>query len=81
MGERHPLQRTRRDGWCGSLAALHPAEDRPHFDVDRDGHLAVPDAPGLGVRIDWSEVQRAAGTGESWKDEEMRLPDGTLANW
>jgi len=49
--------------------------------VDRDGHLAVPDAPGLGVRIDWSEVQRAAGTGESWKDEEMRLPDGTLANW
>jgi len=43
--------------------------------------MAVPEAPGLGVAIDWAEVLKADGTGESWKDEEMRLPDGTLANW
>lgn len=46
-----------------------------------EGHLPVLDAPGLGVRIDWDEVVEAGGTGERWKDEEMRLPDGALANW
>lgn len=55
--------------------------DWPMFDVDADGHLAVPDAPGLGIRIDWSEVQRAARNGSVWQDEQMNLPDGTISNW
>jgi L-alanine-DL-glutamate epimerase-like enolase superfamily enzyme len=55
--------------------------DWPLFALDAEGHMAVPEAPGLGVAIDWAEVLKADGTGESWKDEEMRLPDGTLANW
>jgi galactonate dehydratase len=55
--------------------------DWPLFALDGEGHMAVPEAPGLGVAIDWTEVLKADGTGESWKDEEMRLPDGTLANW
>jgi galactonate dehydratase len=55
--------------------------DWPKFDLDSEGHIAVPEAPGLGVEMDWDEIARADGTGESWKDEEMRLPDGTIANW
>ena len=51
------------------------------FDVDDTGHLPVPDAPGLGVRIDWEEVQRAAQTEVVWRDEAMSLHDGTRANW
>jgi len=65
------------DPW---LRFIH-RDDWGRFEVDSDGHLRVFDTPGLGVRIDWEEVLKADGTGESWKDEEMRLPDGTLANW
>jgi galactonate dehydratase len=55
--------------------------DWPMFDVDADGHLAVPDAPGLGIRIDWNEVLRATRNGSVWRDEQMSLPDGTISNW
>ena len=65
------------DPW---LRFIH-RDDWARFEVDADGHLPVTNTPGLGVRIDWDEVLKADGTGESWKDEEMRLPDGTLANW
>jgi len=49
--------------------------------LDGDGHLAVPALPGLGVRINWGEVQRAAKTGVVWRDAAMSLNDGTIANW
>lgn len=56
-------------------------EDWPLFSLDETGHMKIPDRPGLGVRIDWSEVQKAARAGVTWRDETMRLADGTLANW
>jgi galactonate dehydratase len=55
--------------------------DWPRFELDGDGHLQVPPLPGLGVRINWAEVQRAAKTGVVWRDAEMFLADGTKANW
>lgn len=57
------------------------AETRGMFEVDAEGHLAVPETPGLGVAIDWAEVERAAEDGVVWRDESMILPDGTQANW
>lgn len=57
------------------------AENRTAFELDSEGHLTVPEAPGLGVRIDWAEVQKAAKQGVSWRDAEMRLSDNTKANW
>jgi len=54
---------------------------RAQFTLDPDGHLAVPQSPGLGVQIDWPEVERAAKTGVVWRDQAMRLDDGTVANW
>ena len=65
------------DPW---LRYLDP-RDWPMFDVDATGHLAVPETPGLGIRIDWNEVTRASKDGVAWRDETMYLPDGTLANW
>ncbi len=55
--------------------------DWPLFDVDASGHLPITDRPGLGVNMNWKEIQRAAGTGVVWRDEDMSLPDGTRANW
>ena len=55
--------------------------DWPLFDVDASGHLPITDRAGLGVNMNWKEIQRAAETGVVWRDEDMRLPDGTRANW
>lgn len=55
--------------------------DWPMFDVDSDGHLPVPETPGLGIRVDWAEVEKAAKTGVTWRDELMQFPDGTISNW
>lgn len=55
--------------------------DWPRFDPDPDGHLPIPASPGLGIRVDWAEVQRAAAANVIWRDQRMRLPDGTIANW
>jgi galactonate dehydratase len=54
---------------------------RAQFSLDGDGHLSVPQAPGLGVSIDWEEVERAAKAGVIWRDECMFLGDGARANW
>ncbi len=55
--------------------------DRSLFTVDETGHLPITNRPGLGVQIDWAEVERAKQSGSHWRDEEMILPDGTKANW
>lgn len=55
--------------------------DWPLFDVDASGHLPITDRAGLGVNMNWKEIQRAAETGVVWRDEDMSLPDGTRANW
>jgi galactonate dehydratase len=55
--------------------------DWPLFELDEGGHLAIPERPGLGIRINWDEARRAAQTPVLWRDEAMYLPDGTLANW
>lgn len=58
-----------------------PESNWPQFDLDRDGHLLVPDRPGLGVDIDWNEVEKAAKVGVEWRDIFMFLADSTPANW
>lgn len=51
------------------------------FEVDDSGHLSVPSTPGLGIRVNWDEVQNAARVPVAWRDQSMYLPDGTLSNW
>lgn len=57
--------------------------DRSIFDI-QDGHMAIPERPGLGVDIDWEEVLRAADEykrGTPWADQRMQLPDGLITDW
>ncbi|MDZ7639901.1 MAG: galactonate dehydratase [Bryobacterales bacterium] len=55
--------------------------DWPAFDADDSSHIAVPDKPGLGIDVNWAEVERASKQGTDWRDIAMYLPDGTHANW
>jgi galactonate dehydratase len=55
--------------------------DWPLFEVDATGHLPITERPGLGVKMNWKEIQQASAAGVVWRDENMFLPDGTRANW
>jgi galactonate dehydratase len=46
-----------------------------------DGFAALPAAPGLGIEIDESAVQRAAETGHRWRNPVWRGPDGSFREW
>jgi galactonate dehydratase len=46
-----------------------------------DGYAAQPAAPGLGIEVDESAVQRAAETGHRWRNPVWRGPDGSFREW
>jgi galactonate dehydratase len=46
-----------------------------------DGYAAPPAAPGLGIEVDESAVQRAAETGHRWRNPVWRGPDGSFREW
>lgn len=48
---------------------------------DRDGSVAIPQGPGLGVQIDEAAVIRAAETGHRWRNPLWRHADGSVAEW
>ena len=76
--------RVRRAGHPVCAALLHHAtgdEWLPLFDADENGHLAVTERAGLGLDIDWAEVEKGAKEGAKWRDQLMVLADGTKANW
>ena len=50
------------------------------FDIV-DGHIAVPDGPGLGVEIDEERVRAAAQGARAWHSPVWRNDDGTVAEW
>lgn len=47
----------------------------------RDGHMAIPSSPGLGIRIDEDAVMRGAATGHRWRPPLWRHGDGSFAEW
>lgn len=65
------------DPWLRYVAE----SDWPAFDMDDSSHIAVPEKAGLGIEVDWAEVERAAAQGTDWRDIAMHLPDGTHTNW
>lgn len=46
-----------------------------------DGHLIIPDGPGLGVEIDEAKVRDAAASGHRWRNPVWRHADGSFAEW
>jgi galactonate dehydratase len=49
--------------------------------VLREGALAVPGGPGLGIEVEESRVREAARGGHRWRNPVWRHGDGTLAEW
>ena len=47
----------------------------------RDGYVAIPQGPGLGVEIDEEFVVRMAETGHRWRNPVWRHADGSFAEW
>jgi galactonate dehydratase len=47
----------------------------------KDGYVAIPDGPGLGIEIDEEKVREAARTGHDWKNPIWRNADGAFAEW
>lgn len=46
-----------------------------------DGYAVQPTAPGLGIEIDESEVQRVAQAGHRWRNPVWRGADGSFREW
>ena len=46
-----------------------------------DGHLPIPEKPGLGVTIDEAGVREAHKDRHRWRNPVWRLPDGSFAEW
>ncbi len=46
-----------------------------------DGHVAIPEGPGLGIEIDEARVVEAARRGHRWRNPVWRHKDGSFAEW
>ena len=46
-----------------------------------DGHLAIPDGPGLGIEIDEAAVREADKDRHRWRNPVWRHDDGSFAEW
>ncbi|MFC0408358.1 galactonate dehydratase [Roseomonas elaeocarpi] len=47
----------------------------------KDGHVAIPQAPGLGIEINEEFVRKMAETGHRWRNPVWRHKDGSFAEW
>lgn len=47
----------------------------------QDGHLLIPQGPGLGIEVDEAAVVAAAAAGHRWRPPEWRHGDGSVAEW
>ena len=46
-----------------------------------DGHVAIPQGPGLGIEVNEDFVRRAAAEGHRWRNPVWRHADGSFAEW
>ena len=49
-----------------------------HF---KDGFVAIPNGPGLGIEVDETHVIKMAAIGHNWKNPIWRHPDNSIAEW
>lgn len=54
--------------------------DASVFDY-RDGYVALPTAPGLGIEIDEEKVRAASDHNLRWRNPRWRRSDGSVAEW
>lgn len=54
--------------------------DKSVFDY-KEGYVAIPHGPGLGIEIDEDYVREKAKEGHNWKNPVWRHKDGSIAEW
>ncbi len=54
--------------------------DKTVFDY-RDGFVAIPQGPGLGIEIDEDYLRQRAAVGHDWHNPVWRNADGSVAEW
>ncbi|WP_282943599.1 galactonate dehydratase [Paenibacillus sp. RC67] len=54
--------------------------DPKTFDY-KDGFVAIPQGPGLGIEVNEEKVREMAQIGHDWKNPVWRNADGTVAEW
>ncbi|WP_130859357.1 galactonate dehydratase [Gracilibacillus phocaeensis] len=54
--------------------------DTSVFDY-QEGHVKLPQGPGLGIEMNEEKVRELAKTGHSWRNPVWRHQDGTVAEW
>lgn len=59
---------------------LDYVKDRGVFEY-KDGYVAIPQGPGLGIEIDEAYVRERAKVGHDWKNPVWRHRDGSIAEW
>ena len=64
----------------GGHDLLTYCQDPSVFDV-KDGFVAVPEGPGLGVEVDEAKVREIAKDAPPWRNPIWRRPDGSFAEW
>jgi len=55
--------------------------DDPAAFAYADGHVAIPQGPGLGITINEEAVRRGAEAGHRWRPPVWRHKDGSFAEW
>ncbi len=55
--------------------------DDPGVFAYADGHVAIPDGPGLGIFVNEDAVLRGAAIGHRWRPPVWRHEDGSFAEW
>jgi len=55
-------------------------KDKSVFDY-KEGYVAIPHGPGLGIEIDEDYVREKAKEGHNWKNPVWRHKDGSIAEW
>jgi galactonate dehydratase len=59
----------------------HRGNKDPSVFEYKDGHVAIPQGPGLGIEINEEFVVRAAQSGHRWRNPVWRHADGSFAEW
>jgi galactonate dehydratase len=47
----------------------------------KDGHVMIPQGPGLGIEINEEKVRQLAEVGHNWRNPIWRHKDGSIAEW
>lgn len=55
-------------------------KDKSVFEY-KNGYVAIPQGPGLGIEIDEDYVREKARVGHNWKNPVWRHQDGSIAEW